>query len=900
MVASIRRALSHPRSEISSLILEIDSVEKVGDWAVEIATRQPYPILLNKLSFVLIVPQDAPSVIEVPVGTGPYRFENQSENRIEVRGFHDYWGSVPQIDTVNFSFIEDTQDRLDTYFRGDAHFVYGVLDDDLARYPQRTDYQLFSETSVYISYLQFRVDRPPFDNPLVRQAFNLAIDRDRLASETASHNARPASQFLSPQVFGFVPDLPIVKADPEKARALLVEAGYSEDVEWEAYFLGRPVEKALETQLAEVGIHIKPVFLERSVLFQKLERNEVDLLRSSWGCPGGDASEFFDNVVHSVDPTNSYGGANSSGYSNLLLDGLIEDAGRTFNVGERREIFARATSILLEDMPLIPLLMGDDTFLTSPGFGVDASTGSIGASARDALAMILRRRSRRSLRFQFEFWVTLLVATVIAVYTAFSMISERLQIRQDLDTKGIAFARLATEPLCRAYENYYQSGRGKFRDISERVWQHSADLVSFSILTTSGEELYNRSKSSEEEASWFEGENRQWVENSVGLLELESRVVQKPGTQKRFLVVMPWVEEWGQHRLSVLYEFSYASLNQATWTSAKRIALLAAFSLVLGIFVAILLAKRAARPIESLAKGARFLAAGDLGFRFSAQTDDEFQDLADSFNFMATRLSTTISDLELANQSLLLTNQELKRLDALKSDLLANVSHELRTPLSTIRGYSEALREELLGDLNEAQVKALIAVDRNLGRLRLMIDELLTFAQMSDEGFNLEIKAFDLNFLSEQVIDEMRASLHPEAKLSLEIPQKVPWVMGDSYRLSQVLENLLRNSVKFTPPEGKIVLRIIEGENGVVVQVIDTGIGMAPEVVDHIFDRFYQEDSSSTRAYAGIGLGLSIVQGILVGHEVEIVVESEEGVGTEFSFVLPVAEPYRLTGTQAS
>ena len=367
VIVSLERALNHPKSEVSGYILELESVKKVSDWEIEIVTRRPYPILLNKLSFIAIVPHDAPSVIENPIGTGPYRLVNHSAEDLRLQAFDNHWGGSPPTKDVIFRFYSNHQERLQAYLRGDLDFLYSFLVADLATFSEGIDHRFTTEPGLYIAYLQFRVDRPPFDDLRIRQAINLAIDRERLVKDAASGMAQPASQLLSPQVFGYVPNLPVTATDPAKARALLREAGYPDGIDLEIYLREGRTGRALITQLEEVGIRLKPIVLEWPELYAKLQAGEeVGFYLGSWGCPSGDASELFDSKVHTYDPKRSYGMSNSMGYSNPILDGLIEDAGSTFSVEERKEVFARAMSILQKDLPIIPLMVDDYVYLISP------------------------------------------------------------------------------------------------------------------------------------------------------------------------------------------------------------------------------------------------------------------------------------------------------------------------------------------------------------------------------------------------------------------------------------------------------------------------------------------------------------------------------------------------------
>ena len=312
-------------------------------------------------------------------------------------------------------------------------------------------------------------------------------------------------------------------------------------------------------------------------------------------------------------------------------------------------------------------------------------------------------------------------------------------------------------------------------------------------------------------------------------------------------------------------------------------------SLLLGVFVALLLSRRIVRPLSQLTAGAARFAEGHLDGRLDIRTGDELEVLARTFNHMASHLDALIAALAAGNRALQQSNVELRELDRLKSDLLANVSHELRTPLTTLKGYIEALHEELLGPLTEAQREALEVSSRSLDRLLFMINELLSFARFESGATQLERQPLDLAALARQVVDGALATRGPGLNFRLDVEPRLPPVDADGPRIAQVLDNLLTNALKFTLDNGRVEVRLWRDGGEVVAEVADTGIGIAREELPRIFERFYQVQSSSTRKYGGIGLGLAIVRQILDAHGAAIEVASEPGKGSTFRFRLPVA-----------
>lgn len=498
----------------------------------------------------------------------------------------------------------------------------------------------------------------------------------------------------------------------------------------------------------------------------------------------------------------------------------------------------------------------------------------------------------RSLRVRFAIAISSLIALVLLANALILVLSSRSQLEKEIEARALGFAELAVHPVCQAYETYYSSGYSKFRELVSQVSELNPDLVTLMILDTSGNVLFDlRELASEalrpEVAVGRAADDARLLEAVKGLEIVTWRVDRPEGD--RFIIVEPYVEEWGRHRYSVVFEVGYRSLSAATRDAAWRILWLAGVSLAVGMLIAFALAKQSLGPVEQLARGARDLAEGKLNRRLRIETGDEFEQLAATFNQMAARLTATIADLEASNRALQQGNEELKELDRLKSDLLANVSHELRTPLTAIQGYAEALSGEILGSIDEPQRKALAVVSRNVTRLQTMINELLSYARLESRRIELEQRPFDLAALAEQVITQVRTTRGSELEITLSAPVGPTEVVGDPQRIGQVLENLLINAVKFTPPQGKVEIELAPRGSQVEVLVRDSGIGIPPEALSRIFDRFYQVDSSSTRRYGGIGLGLAIVKEIIQAHGTTISVTSDVGKGTTFRFALPIA-----------
>ena len=218
------------------------------------------------------------------------------------------------------------------------------------------------------------------------------------------------------------------------------------------------------------------------------------------------------------------------------------------------------------------------------------------------------------------------------------------------------------------------------------------------------------------------------------------------------------------------------------------------------------------------------------------------------------------------------------------------VSHELRTPLNFITGFASILEDEVSGPLNAEQHAHIERILDGGERLLGLVNDLLDYARLEAGNFRADPVPLALAPLVDRVI----ADLQPLARqrrltLARDVSPGLPVTLADPLRLEQVLYNLIGNAIKFTPEGGSVhVAAAAEGER-VRLSVIDTGIGIPPEALPRLFDRFYQVDSSPTRPFGGTGLGLAITRSLIEVMNGEIGVESEVGKGSTFWFTLPKA-----------
>ena len=246
-------------------------------------------------------------------------------------------------------------------------------------------------------------------------------------------------------------------------------------------------------------------------------------------------------------------------------------------------------------------------------------------------------------------------------------------------------------------------------------------------------------------------------------------------------------------------------------------------------------------------------------------------------------------------QKLELTNAELLRATRLKDEFLANMSHELRTPLNAILGMTEALQEQILGDVNERQLKALKTVETSGMHLLALINDILDLAKIESGQLQLDCNTTNVALLCQSSITFIQnQAFNKSIKLEVKISPNLPDLQVDERRIRQVLLNLLSNAVKFTPKGGSITLEVkhlelqqMQTGSWIRIAVIDTGIGIAPENIPKLFQPFIQIDGALNRQYAGTGLGLSLVKRMVELHGGTVGLTSDLGVGSCFTIDLP-------------
>jgi len=286
---------------------------------------------------------------------------------------------------------------------------------------------------------------------------------------------------------------------------------------------------------------------------------------------------------------------------------------------------------------------------------------------------------------------------------------------------------------------------------------------------------------------------------------------------------------------------------------------------IVSIIAGILLSLNLSAPLSNLADAARSIGKRDLSQRVELRGSQEIRGVAQAFNEMAS---------------------ELEKAEMLRQNLLADVAHELRTPLTVIQGNLQAILDDVY-ELDKSEIAQLYDQTRHLSRL---VDDLRELAQAEAKQLPLDRVSVDLAELALEVV----AIYEPIAEtsgieLQTRISEGLPSIRGDHARLMQCLQNLINNAIRHTPEGGSVTLDLQGDADFIELKVKDTGTGIDPEHLPHVFDRFYRADAARTRETGGTGLGLAITRAIIVNHGGEISAESDGlDKGSIFTVKLPV------------
>lgn len=230
---------------------------------------------------------------------------------------------------------------------------------------------------------------------------------------------------------------------------------------------------------------------------------------------------------------------------------------------------------------------------------------------------------------------------------------------------------------------------------------------------------------------------------------------------------------------------------------------------------------------------------------------------------------------------------EIKKLEKMRSEFVANVSHELRTPLTSIQGFVETLKDGAINDPGKAQY-FLAIIEKQSNRLNNLIEDILQLSKIESQEIIMNLQSINLRDLIDKAISEFKKKIEQKNhKIKINISPQLPLIKTDPEQIEVVFRNLLDNAIKYTPNGGEIYISAFEKAENIYIEVADNGIGISAEHLPRIFERFYRVDKDRSRKLGGTGLGLAIVKHIVQAHGGTIGVESKPGKGSKFFFTLP-------------
>lgn len=297
--------------------------------------------------------------------------------------------------------------------------------------------------------------------------------------------------------------------------------------------------------------------------------------------------------------------------------------------------------------------------------------------------------------------------------------------------------------------------------------------------------------------------------------------------------------------------------------------------LLLGtLFASVLIVGPIRARLRDLRTAAGRLGAGDFGARAQESGDDEIAELSRAFNAMANELERRTVALESSDRA--------------RRQLIADVSHELMTPLTAILGYLETLTMAEVRLDDEKRLRQVAVTTREAKRLERLIGDLLDMARLEAGGGDLEIQRVETRDLFEQVVTRHEHDCRARnIRVVCTIQNDAGILRADPFRLEQALENVTANAIRHTPDGGTITLKAERTNGDIALTVTDSGEGIAPEHLPHIFDRFYKTSSAKGIASRGSGLGLSIVKAVVIRHGGRVSATSTVGAGTSIKLELP-------------
>ena len=380
VVWSFDRIQNSKKSGFKAIASSIKTMEKVDDYTVNVITKKPFPILLQKLSYIRIMDKEYSSTLSdeelalKPVGTGPYKLVKWVRGQsLTLEANNEYFLGKPAIDKIVLKPLTNDATRVAAMLSKAVDLINQVPIRDVNRIKKQAGLQFYMRPGLRLIYLQLDqgrdkspyvtgVDKNPFKDVRVRKAFYYGINETSIVKHIMGGFAKESGQFYPEAVNGHIPDLGRPKYDPEKATALLKEAGYENgftvvlDSPNDRYVNDEKIAQAIASSLAKIGITVKVNAIPKASFFPKANDADSSFNLIGYASNDGDGSSFLEANVHTFDQSKGFGRFNGGRYSNPKVDTLIEQAAGVLDPAKRLSILQEAMQIaLVEDMNIIPL-----------------------------------------------------------------------------------------------------------------------------------------------------------------------------------------------------------------------------------------------------------------------------------------------------------------------------------------------------------------------------------------------------------------------------------------------------------------------------------------------------------------------------------------------------------------
>jgi peptide/nickel transport system substrate-binding protein len=369
VVASLRYAM---RAEATRTLLEpVESVESLSERQLRIRTHFPCPVLLSHLAFAYVLPESALSESsDAPApGTGPFKVELWHPGReLALARNLEFRGPLPDFERVRFVVTPDPALRLSALRAGRADIADNVPSAEIEGLRRSSTLRVVSRPGLRVLFLALRVDQAPFSSPRVREAVDLALDRDELVTRALGGLGTPASQLVPTPVLGYNPDIPVTAVNRSRARELLQSAGHPAgfsvrlDGPTNRYPAASEIMAEVARQLGEIGVRVEVVAQPKEAFFEHVDSGRYQFLLYGWSCETVQAGEALDELIHTPQPG---AGVNIERFSDAAIDRLIDRANRSSRLRERSMLLAQALAAVAAARPALPLVVQNESFAFS-------------------------------------------------------------------------------------------------------------------------------------------------------------------------------------------------------------------------------------------------------------------------------------------------------------------------------------------------------------------------------------------------------------------------------------------------------------------------------------------------------------------------------------------------------